>query len=310
MKRFYTINEKNQEQFDADWFNEAKESNGLITVNSLSGGKTSSYIAANFPANHNIFALVRTDDKNCLFPDAKVRQMVSDRIGKEFIGTLEEDAIIYTMLDLEQFIGRRIDWVSGETFDNLIVRGDKKYLPNVTQRFCTEQMKLEPIFNWWLKDINEPVEMRIGFRANEMSRAKTMIDKTNKNGLLEFKHIVGKHKSGRNKWKKTGWQIPKFPLIEKGIFKDKIEAFWTGKPVRFAYMNNCVGCFHRSPALLKLMSEKHPNKFDWFCNAELNGYGKRTFKMGTTYEKIKNSFKQTQLFEDDFNECDSGCCGL
>lgn len=288
----------------------------MKTINSLSGGKTSSYIAANFPADHNIFALVRTDDKKCMFPDAKVRQMVSDRIGKEFIGTLEEDAIIYTMLDLEQFIGRRIDWVSGETFDEIIIRSEKnrlentRYLPNVTQRFCTTDMKLKPLFEWWLTNINEPVEMRIGFRANEMSRAKTMIEKTNDLGLLEFKHIIGKHKSGKNKWKKTGWQLPKFPLIENGIFKDKIEAFWTGKPVRFAYMNNCVGCFHRSPPLLKLMSEKHPNKFDWFCNAENLGEGKRTFKNGMTYDKIKNSFKQTQLFEDDFNECDSGYCGL
>ena len=71
----------------------------MKTVNSLSGGKTSSYIAANYPANYNVFSLVRTKDKKCLFPDAKIRQEVSDRIGKEFIGTLEEDAIIYTMLD-------------------------------------------------------------------------------------------------------------------------------------------------------------------------------------------------------------------
>ena len=80
----------------------------MNTVNSLSGGKTSSYIAANYPADYNVFSLVRTDDINVLFPDAKVRQMVSDRIGKEFIGTLEEDTIIYTMLDLEQYIGQEI----------------------------------------------------------------------------------------------------------------------------------------------------------------------------------------------------------
>jgi len=316
MKRFYTINENNQEEFDTDWFQEARENNKLITVNSLSGGKTSAYIAANYPADYNVFALVRTNDKNCIFPNEKVRQMVSDRIGTEFIGTLEEDAIIYTMLDLEQFIGQKIDWVTGETFDEVIIRSEKnrientRYLPNVTQRFCTTDMKLKPLFNWWLNNINEPVEMRIGFRANEMSRAKTMIEKKNKHGLLEFKHIVGKHKNGNNKWKKTGWQNPVFPLIENGIFKDTIEQYWKDKPVRFAYMNNCVGCFHRSPVLLKHMSERHPNKFDWFINAENLGDGKRTFKNGITYDKIKNSFKQTQLFDDDFNECDSGYCGL
>lgn len=66
----------------------------MITVNSLSGGKTSSYIAANYPADINIFSLVRTNDKSVLFPDAKVRQIVSDRIGHEFVGTLEMDDII------------------------------------------------------------------------------------------------------------------------------------------------------------------------------------------------------------------------
>jgi hypothetical protein len=87
-------------------------------------GKTSSYIAAKYPADYDVFALVRTDDKNCLFPDKKLRQEVSDRIGKEFIGTLEDDTIIYTMLDLEQYIGRKITWVSGNTFDEITTRKD------------------------------------------------------------------------------------------------------------------------------------------------------------------------------------------
>ena len=282
----------------------------MKTVNSLSGGKTSSYIAANYPADYNVFSLVRTSDKNCMFPDKKIRQEVSDRLGTEFIGTLEEDMIIYTMLDLEQFIGSKIDWVTGKTFDDLILRNGKKYLPNVTQRFCTTEMKLQPLFDWWRKGINEVVEMRIGFRANEGSRAKTMLSKTNENGNSTFKTIVGKRKS-QNKWADIEWQKPRFPLIEDNIFKDKVEKYWIDKNVRFAYMNNCVGCFHRNEVLLKLMSDKHPNKFQWFINAEQEtGYNVRTFKNGVTYDRIKDSLKQTQLFEDDFNECDSGYCGL
>ena len=285
------------------------ETSKLKTVNSLSGGKTSSYIAANYPADYNVFSLVRTDDKNCIFPDKKIRQEVSDRLGTEFIGTLEEDMIIYTMLDLEQFIGSKIDWVTGKTFDEITVRNGKRYLPNVTQRFCTTEMKLQPIFDWWRKEINQVVEMRIGFRANEQRRAKTMLEKTNKNGNLEFKAIVGKRKT-QNKWADIEWQKPKFPLIENTTFKDSIENFWQDKNVRFAYLNNCVGCFHRSPVLLKHMSDKHPNKFQWFVDSEENGYGKRTFKNGMKYKDIKKSLKQTKLFDTDFNECDSGYCGL
>lgn len=283
----------------------------MITCNSLSGGKTSSYIAANYPADYNVFALVTTTDKNCIYKDKKIRQIVSDKIGKEFIGTLEDDKIIRTILDLEQFIGSKIDWVSGKPFDEIILRPNgKKYLPNVTQRFCTIEMKLQPIFYWWQNNFKEPIETRIGFRANEKSRAKNMLDKTNKDGFNEFKTIVGKRKT-LNKWASIAWQKPVFPLIDDNIYKDKIEKFWQNKPVQFAYMNNCIGCFHRSPVLLKHMSELHPNKFDWFIEAEQNIDGvERTFKNGVTYKQIKNSFSQTRLFDEDFNDCDSGYCGI
>ena len=282
----------------------------MKTVNSISGGKTSAYIAANYPADYDVFSLVRTSDKNCLYPDKKLRQIVSDKIGTEFIGTLEDDVIIHTILDLEQFIGREITWVTGKTFDEIIVRGNKKYLPNVTQRFCTTQMKLDPIFKWWQKEIGKPIETRIGYRANEHNRAKTMLSKLNQDGLSTYKTIVGK-RGTRNKWAEIGWQKPVFPLINDNIYKDQVEKYWKDKNVSFAYMNNCVGCFHRNAALLKLMSEKHPNKFDWFIEAEQDtGYNIRTFKNGITYKQIKHSFKQIPLFDDDFNECDSGYCGI
>lgn len=278
----------------------------MKTINSLSGGKTSSYVAANFPADYNVFALITTNDKNCLFPDHKLRQIVSDKIGREFIGTLEDDTIIYTILDLEQFIGKKINWVAGKTFENII--DNKQRLPNVVQRFCTTEMKLRPIVEWWFNNINEVIEMRIGFRANEQRRAKTILEKTNKNGNSEFKTIIGKSKNGKqNRWSVVEWQKPVFPLIENNIYKDQIEEYWKNKNVRFAYMNNCIGCFHRSPVLLKHMSEKHPNKFDWFINQENK---KRKFKNGYKYINIKNSLRQTKLFDDDFNECDSGHCGL
>mgnify|MGYP003129323772 CR=1 FL=1 len=124
----------------------------MKTINSISGGKTSAYLAANYPAEYNVFALVRTNDKKCIYPDAKVRQMVSDKIGKEFIGTLEDDFIINTILDLEQFIGKKIDWVSGKTFEECI---DYKggYLPNKIARYCTTELKTMPILYWMYNEI-------------------------------------------------------------------------------------------------------------------------------------------------------------
>ena len=281
----------------------------MKTVNSLSGGKTSSYIAANYPADYNVFSLVRTDDKKCLFPDAKLRQEVSDRIGKEFIGTLEEDAIIYTMLDLEQFIGSKIDWVSGKTFDDAIITTKKgtKYLPNKVARYCTTELKTMPILHWMYDVIKEPVIMRFGYRANETKRAVKMMEKTDEDGFTKVKTTFTKLKDGRNSWGHYKYCKPEFPLIKDQIYKDNIEKFWDNKDVRFAYMNNCVGCWWRSPLLLKKMHTKHPNKIQWFADQETD---KSKFKSDVKYSDIIKWKTQIELFDDDFNECDSGYCGL
>ena len=153
-------------------------------VVSVSGGKSSAYILANYPTDFAVFSLVRTDDKDCLYPDKKIRQIVSDKIGEEFVGTLEQDSIIKIILELEQFTGKKIDWITGETFDELIKK--KKILPNITMRFCTQNLKMFPIMNWWKKNINEVVEMSIGFRANETNRANKIIEKCDKNGTCLF----------------------------------------------------------------------------------------------------------------------------
>jgi hypothetical protein len=285
----------------------------MTTVNSLSGGQTSSYIAANYPADYNVFALVRTSDINCLYPDAKVRQIVSDKIGTEFIGTLEDDTIINTILDLEQYIGKKIDWVTGKTFDDVVLtKNGKTYLPNVFQRFCTSEMKLVPLYNWWKNNFSEPVEMRIGYRANENRRALNAIMKQSANGLTTFKDIIGHSKNGRNKWGEVEWQKQTYPLIADGIYKDNIIEFWKDKPVRFAYMNNCIGCFHRNEVLLNLMSKMYPEKFNWFIKQEQNSYTDKpqTFKNGITYERIREYQFQQEFAFDDFTECDSGYCGL
>ena len=284
----------------------------MKTFNSISGGKTSAYLEVHYPSDYRAFALVRTEDKRCLFPDPKLRQMVSDRIEMEFIGTLEDDIIINTIFDLEQYTGREIKWVTGKTFDEVINR--KSGIPNLPQpmrRFCTAELKVEPLFQYW-KSLNiDAWECRFGFRANEMRRAKNTDEKLNKNGYLTHKTIIGK-KGNRNKWADIEYQKPVYPLINDGIFKDRIENYWKDKPVRFAWMNNCVGCMHKEPILLKKMMLLHPNKLQWFIDQENKAKVMRgnTWRQDVTYEQISYWNPQYKLFEDDFNECDSGYCGL
>ena len=244
-----------------------------------------------------------------MFPDAKIRQEVSDRLGTEFIGTLEEDMIIYTMLDLEQFIGSKIDWVTGKTFDNAIIKTKKgtRYLPNKMARYCTTELKTMPILYWMYDVIKEPVIMRFGYRANETRRAVKMMDKTDEEGFTKVKATFTTLKDGRNSWGVYRYCKPEFPLINDNIYKDTIEQFWKDKDVRFAYMNNCVGCWWRSPLLLKKMSDKHPKKMKWFADQETS---KSKWRSDIMYKDIIKWKSQTELFDDDFNECDSGYCGL
>jgi hypothetical protein len=88
----------------------------MKTVNSISGGKTSSYLAKHYPADYNLFSLVRIEDKNCTPKDKKLVQLVSDKIGTEFIATAESDLTLKVVLDLEQVIGSEIKWLIGDTF--------------------------------------------------------------------------------------------------------------------------------------------------------------------------------------------------
>ena len=278
-------------------------------VVSISGGKSSAYILANYPSDYAVFSLVRTDDKDCLYPDKKIRQIVSDKIGKEFIGTIEQDAVIKIVLELEQFTGKKIDWISGLTFDEVV---DTKggMLPNLMRRFCTTNLKIIPIMEWWKNKINEVVEMQIGFRANETRRANKLLAKCDKNGIQSDKFVVGK-RGKQNKWGVIKWRKPKFPLIKNNILADNIHIYWNkNKQVPFikGYYNNCVGCFHRNPLFLKKMSEEHKNKIEWFAKQEEKSKG--FWKNDIKYKDIIKWDLQQELSFDDFSNCDSGYCGL
>ena len=277
-------------------------------ITSISGGQSSAYIAANYPADYLVFALVTIEDRKCTPKDKKLVQLVSDKIGKEFIATAEDDIILHTILDLEQFVGQKIEWVAGESFDYVT---EKKggWLPNKLHRYCTVEMKLRPMHRWWRENINEPVEMQIGFRAGEERRAKKMYERLNADGLLEFKDVVGKHSNGNNKWATIAWQSPSFPMIDNRVYRDEVVEYWKDKPVRFAQRNNCVGCFHRNPLLLRTMFDQYPKKMEWFASKErIEGNG--NWRSDISYDNISKHRLQHELSFDDFEECDSGHCGL
>lgn len=267
----------------------------MKSINSLSGGKTSSYMAVHYPADYNLFALITIDDHKCQPKDKQLIKKVSDKIGKEFIATAEDDKTLYTVLDLEQKIGREILWLNEFSFDDLIDR--RKRLPNKIWRFCTIEMKMMPIFNWWRENINEKVIMNIGYRYDEIERSNRVSN--------TMKAVVGRTKSGnRNRWGNIEWRECRFPLIEDKILHYKIKEWSETSGIIFPSDSNCVGCFWKPKQQLRKNWDDNTEKMQWFSDKEV---GKK-WKLETTYESIKQYPIQADFNFGTGAGCQAGYC--
>lgn len=266
----------------------------MIKVHSLSGGKTSSYMAVHYPADYNIFSLVTIEDKKCSPIDIGLIKKISDKIGKEFIATAEDDMTLIAMFDLEQKIGKDIIWVVGETFDKIIEKNGN-WLPSRQRRYCTTEMKMRPIFDWWYKNINQKIKMGIGYRYDEAERANRFSNK--------FKGITGK-RGTQNKWEELEWREGWFPLIDDKIIHPKIIQWASKSDINFPIDSNCIGCFFKNNQQLIKNSELHPQKFNWFETKEI----KRTWKENDKYLNIKNYPKQLDFIFGGGSGCDAGIC--
>ena len=293
----------------------------MKTVNSVSGGQTSAYLMKHYPADYNLFALVRINAPDAAPKDPWIKKYVQTKLDCDFVATAEEDDIFYTLADLEQFTGQEINWVSNPTFDDILNTRGHGVLPSTHRRYCTAEMKVVPVAKWIVENIGEVVEMRLGFRAGEDRRVQAKINSANEDGLEEARWPVGTHRGGRNKWMTFAYAKYTFPLHSAGIFNDKIRQYWKDKPVRFAERNNCIGCFHRNPILLHLMSQKFPEKYAWFVEQENAGRTKKNkagktmawncFRTDGSYEDFRKHKTQLSLEDlDGFTDCDSGYCGM
>jgi len=282
-------------------------------INSLSGGKTSSYLAMNYPVDYNIFSLVCIDDENCRPSDKKMVQAVNDKFEKygylkkygEFIATAEDDKILKVMFDLEQMLGSEIVWVRHQSLDWWI---DKKgMLMNMNMRYCTTETKIIPICEWvvnelMLKEDMKPVLMNQGIRYDEIDRAKKGKNKEYKNKI-----ITGKSKNGtRNKWTEYFWAIGNYPLINNRISHYSIQEYWKSKSILFPEDSNCVGCFWKDVQQLRKNWDDQKNKMQWFSDQEKRK--KHFFKPNIDYSQIKNIGIQQEFNFGTGSGCQAGFC--
>jgi len=300
----------------------------MKTVNSVSGGKTSAYIAVKYPADYNVFSVVCIDDKDSTVKDPFVLKYSQDKLSKfneefgEFTATAEDDMTLRAMIDLEQILGTEITWVRGMSFNKLL-DGRQSRLPSWARRYCTDSMKLLPIFLWWFFELNEKCKMRIGFRTDEFDR---MIRFFNNSDPTNYKIPTSCKTYGNKQQTHTNfnWRFCEFPLIKDQIYKTDIERYWNenklikgdlfveDREIIFPAISNCVGCFHKQPETLAAMAEINPFKMKWFADQELRNMG-TWLDSKLTYQHLidnrKDIYKEV-LYEISVlgQSCDSGGC--
>ena len=280
----------------------------MITVNSLSGGKTSSYIAVHYPADVEVFALCCIDCHNAGRDiDKKMKQMVNDKLQKycsnypEFVATSEDPKILRVMFDLEQRIGHEIVWLRGIGWEQMVKV--KKALPNRNKRFCTTIMKMQPIFEFLYKYYELPVQMRIGYRYDEMERAEHL------NDYFKFAYkCEWQEKSCRwiNRWEEIYWRVGEFPLIRDKITHYLINQYWEGKGIDFPDDSNCLNCFWKADQQLRKNFNTSPPIMYWAAIQEdLQG---NTFKDDKTLFQIEKLPIQLDFIFGTGSGCQAGFC--
>lgn len=135
---------------------------------------------------------------------------------------------------------------NGEPFTDLI--NSKRRLPNVFQRFCTEEMKVRTMRRYLVAEGWKTWSSAIGIRADEPHRAKQQKDS-----------------------KETLW----WPLLAAGVSKFDVAEFWGKQQVAFGFdlrvtkgFGNCDGCFLKSEKNLAALWRMHPERAAWWAAQE------------------------------------------
>lgn len=256
----------------------------MRTVSSVSGGKTSSYMALKYPTDYYVFACVLVNDPRSAPRDPALLKQCKDRIPG-FVASLEDEKTLKIILDLEQEIQKPIKWVSAEfplesyvegTTDLPGYRSGKLRLFNSLTRFCTVQQKILPIAEWVYSFVDsvDPVLMNIGFRYDEPHRVENWNCKNDK-----LRRSVSCPINGGNwKYAETDWRVSAFPLYSDRITNIVIKDFWKNKNWDFPEISNCRFCPLHSDVQLQRQAIEHPDTLNWWLDLESktsHSFGKR-----------------------------------
>jgi hypothetical protein len=245
----------------------------MLLVNSVSGGKTSSYMAIHYPADVNIFALVLTEHPAAISKDKYLIAEVRRRVP-HFVASHESDETLRAVLELDNKLGSPVVWVASRYPLESYVMGETdipRYrttpmLFNKSKRFCTVEQKIKPIAEWlYVNHGTDPVCMQIGFRADEPSR---VTDWKCSNDKIKMPISCNTFGTKMHKYLSYEWRVPVFPLYNDGIAKDFIDEYWKEQPFVFPLVSNCRFCFNHTDLELAQQYQENPALATWWAETE------------------------------------------
>ena len=205
---------------------------------------------------------------------------------------------------------------AGEPFSALIAK--KKHLPNWTERWCTEFLKVNVLtafstgLGWKTGEYAEV----IGLRNDEGHRIIRALN--NANFRTVTKKIDGKKQ--KVEVPRTPARKVLFPLAKAKITKADVMAFWAAQPLDLGlrpWEGNCDLCFLKGRGIRKAIIRDNPSAAEWWVGHETtergNGMGRfdKRDRVAGLVEEVRRS---PDFFEDpsQFDEYDTECgmtCG-
>lgn len=238
-------------------------------VISFSGGRTSGYM------------LRRILDEG-LQPDVHV---VFADTGKERAETLAFVRECGQRWDVEVHWVERPHPEGVSPFEDLIT--ERASVPGWKKRFCTVELKIEPMRQWMKARGYRRWTNVVGIRADEPSRVANLRGKREKE-----------------------WDYD-LPLAAEGVSERDVMAFWAAQPFDLqlrSYEGNCDCCFLKSKAKVVRIMRDRPDLAAWWIEQE-----RRT---GTPFRLDRPGYAalarvdaaQLRLFEADDDDRDAADC--
>ena len=186
---------------------------------------------------------------------------------------------------------------NGEPFRALIER--KKYLPNSVMRFCTTELKIEPMKFFMKAQGYKKWTNVVGLRADEAHRVARGISANDK---------------GKDPW------VSVFPLFEDGVIERDVRTWWAEQDFDLQLLpfeGNCDGCFLKARPKLMEIERTQPSTLKWwsekekFASSICAKQSAATFRPEYGYDEIIDAVRrQGDLFAgyfDDDPEMDAEC---